>query len=63
MAGKCDVCGKTVSVGNAVSHSQIKTKRTWSPNLQRVRAVVNGETKRISVCTRCLRSGLVRRAL
>jgi large subunit ribosomal protein L28 len=63
MAGKCDVCGKTVSVGNTVSHSQIKTKRTWSPNLQRVRAVVNGETKRISVCTRCLRSGLVKRAL
>jgi large subunit ribosomal protein L28 len=63
MAGKCDVCGKTVSFGNAVSHSQIKTKRTWSPNLQRVRAVVNGETKRIDVCTRCLRSGLVKRAL
>jgi large subunit ribosomal protein L28 len=63
MASKCDVCGKTVGFGHAVSHSQIKSKRTWSPNLQRVRAVVNGETKRIDVCTRCLRSGFVQRAL
>ena len=63
MPGKCDVCGKTRGVGNAVSHSNVKTKRTWSPNLQRVRAVVNGQTKKIDVCTRCLRSGLVKRAL
>jgi large subunit ribosomal protein L28 len=41
----------------------VKTKRIWSPNLQRVRAVVNGQTKKIDVCTRCLRSGLVKRAL
>ncbi len=63
MPGKCDVCGKTVTVGHAVSHSQMKSKRTWSPNLQRVRAVVNGEVKKINVCTRCLRSGSVKRAL
>lgn len=63
MPGKCDVCGKTAVVGNTVSHSQIKSKRTWSPNLQRVRAVVNGEVKKIDVCTRCLRSGAVKRAL
>lgn len=63
MPGKCDVCGKTISVGHSVSHSQRKSKRTWSPNLQRVRAVVNGEVKKIDVCTRCLRSGAVKRAL
>jgi len=63
MPGKCDVCGKTISVGHSVSHSQRKSKRTWSPNLQRVRAVVNGEVKKIDVCTRCLRSGAVKRAV
>lgn len=63
MAGQCDICGKTMSIGNAVSHSHRKTKRAWAPNLQRVRAVVNGETKKINVCTRCLRSGRVNRAL
>ncbi len=63
MAGRCDVCGKTISVGHSVSHSQIKAKRTWSPNLQRVRAVVGGEVRKINVCTRCLRSGAVKRAL
>ncbi|RJQ04193.1 MAG: 50S ribosomal protein L28 [Bacillota bacterium] len=63
MPGKCDVCGKTVGIGNAVSHSNRRTKRTWSPNLQRVMAVVDGRRKKISVCTRCLRSGTVKRAL
>jgi len=63
MPGKCDVCGKTVGIGHAVSHSNRKTKRTWSPNLQRVRAVVDGEVRKIRVCTRCLRSGAVKRAV
>ena len=42
---------------------QIKNNRDWSPNIKRVKAVVNGKTKRINVCTRCLRSGYVERAL
>lgn len=62
MAGKCDICGKTVGVGHNVSHAENKTKRTWAPNLQRVRALVDGQNKRIHVCTRCLRSGAVKRA-
>jgi ribosomal protein L28 len=36
--------------------------RTWKPNLQRVRASIDGVTRRIWVCTRCLRSGLVQKA-
>lgn len=60
---KCSICGKGVVTGNQVSHSNIKTKRTWSPNLQRVKALVNGSPKRIYVCTRCLRSGKVQRAV
>ncbi|AEG14832.1 MULTISPECIES: 50S ribosomal protein L28 [Desulfofundulus] len=63
MARKCAVCGKGVVVGMQVSHSHIRTKRTWQPNLQRVRALVNGTPRRILVCTRCLRSGKVQRAI
>ena len=59
----CEVCGKGVVYGNNVSHSHLKTKRTWKPNIQRVRAVVEGEVKRVNVCTRCLRSGKVERAI
>ncbi|MCL0100723.1 50S ribosomal protein L28 [Peptococcaceae bacterium] len=47
-----------------ISHSHIRTKRTWKPNLQRVRIVTNnGTTKRVLVCTRCLKSGKVNRAI
>lgn len=63
MAKKCEVCGKGIAFGQQVSHSNIKTKRTWYPNLQRVRAIVDGKPKRIRVCTRCLRSGKVERAI
>lgn len=60
---KCEICGKGVQVGIKLSHSHIRTKRTWSPNIQRVRALVNGTPTRIKVCTRCLRSGKVTRAV
>lgn len=63
MAKKCEVCGKGVAFGQQVSHSNIKTKRTWHPNLQRVKALVAGKPKRIRVCTSCLRSGKVKRAI
>lgn len=63
MARKCSVCGKGITVGIRMSHSHIRTKRTWAPNLQRVKAIVNGTPRRILVCTRCLRSGKVQRAI
>ena len=59
----CEVCGKGVKYGNNVSHSNRKTNRIWAPNVQRVRVVVDGQAKRLNVCTRCLRSGNVQRAL
>jgi len=62
MANVCAICAKGVTTGYQVSHSHIRTKRTWKPNLQRVRAIVNGTPARIKVCTRCLRSGKVQRA-
>lgn len=63
MARRCTICGKGVQTGMKVSHSNIRTKRKWAPNLQRVKAIVNGSPKRILVCTRCLRSGKVQRAI
>ncbi len=63
LARLCEVCGKGVWTGMAVSHSHIRTKRNWSPNVQKVRALVNGRAIRLTVCTRCLRSGKVQRAI
>jgi len=61
MAKQCDLCGKSTVFGQQVSHAHNVTKRTWEPNLQSVRATVDGRTKRIRVCTRCLRSGKVQK--
>ncbi len=61
MAYACEVCGKKRLVGNNVSHANNRTKRVFRPNLRRVRALVQGAAKRIRVCTRCLRSGLVKK--
>ncbi|MEF9475342.1 MAG: 50S ribosomal protein L28 [Candidatus Mariimomonas ferrooxydans] len=59
----CSVCGKKRMSGNNVSHANNRTKRVFSPNLQRVRAHTRHGTKRIYVCTRCLRSGKVSKAV
>lgn len=58
----CCVCGKGVTFGHNVSHSNRKTNRTWKPNIRRVKAVVNGTHQTVYVCSRCLRSGKVERA-
>jgi large subunit ribosomal protein L28 len=62
MARVCQVCGKRPSTGNNVSHANNKTRRRWFPNLQRVRARIEGTVRRIRVCTSCLRSGKVQKA-
>ncbi len=62
MAKMCEVCGKTPVFGNKVSHAHNVSPRRWMPNLQRVRAVVEGTVRRINVCTRCIRSGKVQKA-
>lgn len=63
MANFCEICNKGVTAGFNVSHSHLKTKRTWKPNIQRVRGVLNGQVTRINACTRCIRSGKVNRAV
>ncbi|PIR20185.1 MAG: 50S ribosomal protein L28 [Deltaproteobacteria bacterium CG11_big_fil_rev_8_21_14_0_20_47_16] len=62
MARKCDICGKGVLTGNNVSHANNRTRKRSLPNLQAVKAVIAGTTKRIKACTRCIRSGSVVKA-
>jgi large subunit ribosomal protein L28 len=62
MASKCEVCGKGPSWGMSVSHSHRRTKRRWNPNIQRIRASVNGASKRVNVCTGCIKSGKIVKA-
>ena len=62
MAQRCTICGKGPSFGNVVSHANNTRRRRWNPNLQRVRAVVDGVPKHIRVCTSCIRSGRVKKA-
>lgn len=60
---KCEVCGKGVTFGIKVSHSHRRSNRSWKPNIRSVKAMVDGTPKSIKVCSRCLRSGKVTRAI
>lgn len=59
MSRECQICGKKPQAGNNVSHAHNTTKTRRLPNLQSVRATVNGNPRRMVVCTRCIRSGKV----
>lgn len=59
MSRMCEICGKKPVVGNNVSHAHNVTKRRFNPNLQKVRTLKNGQVKRITVCTRCIKKGKV----
>ena len=63
---KCAICNKSVNFGNQTSitrsHISKRTTRTFNANLRRVKAIVDGQPKRISVCAKCLRSGKEERA-
>lgn len=56
MSRVCDICGKGVQHGNKVSKSFNHTKRTWRPNLLKIRTDIEGRAMTLTVCTRCLRS-------
>ena len=62
MAWKCDICGKRPLVGNNVSHANNKTKTRSLPNLQKLRATIEGRTQRVLACTRCIKAGKVIKA-
>ena len=64
---KCEICDKTLSFGNKLSitrsHISKRTTRTFKPNLRTVKANINGENRKISVCAQCLKSGKIKRAI
>ena len=60
---KCQFCDKGVTFGIQVSHSHRRSNRMWKPNVKRVKAIVDGSPRHVYVCTRCLRSGKVTRAV
>ena len=63
---KCEICEKTLSHGNKISiarsHVSRRATRTIKPNIRNVKAIVDGQVKQVSVCSKCLRSGKVKRA-
>lgn len=62
MSKICAICGKKPMVGNNVSHAHNLNKRRFNPNLQNVRALHQGQVKKIVVCTSCIKSGSVVKA-
>ena len=62
MSKVCDMCGRGPVFGNRISHAHNVSKRRWNINLQNVRALVNGASKRIRVCTSCIKNGKVAKA-
>jgi large subunit ribosomal protein L28 len=63
MASQCEVCGKGTQVGHSISHSHIRTKRSWKPNIQKVRVRnEKGTPSTVNVCTRCMKANKVIRA-
>ncbi|WP_026487213.1 50S ribosomal protein L28 [Caldanaerobius polysaccharolyticus] len=63
MARVCDICNKTAIMGIKYSHSHKRTNRRWEANIKKIRVIVNGTPKRLNVCTSCIRSGKVQRAI
>ena len=61
MSKTCEICGRGPQFGNKVSHAHNVTKRRWNLNLQQVRAAIGGGTKRLRVCTSCIRDGKVQK--
>jgi large subunit ribosomal protein L28 len=59
---KCDICGRGAFFGNQVSHSHRRSNKVWHANVQRIAVKTAGGSKKIHVCTRCMRSGKVERA-
>jgi large subunit ribosomal protein L28 len=63
VASVCDVCGKGPGFGHNVPWSKKKTNRRWNPNIQSVRTPAGGgTTKKLQVCTSCIKAGKVVRA-
>lgn len=62
MSKLCEICGKKPMVGSNISHAHNINKRRFNPNLQSVRALHEGQVKKMMVCTQCIKSGKVVKA-
>ena len=63
MARVCEICGKGKQIGHNVSHANNKTKREWRPNLQTVRIVKDGATRKVRLCAKCIKKGNFQKAV
>ncbi len=63
MSYRCQICEKGPSAGKTVSHSHRATNRRFLPNLQKIRANLSGTVRRVLVCTTCIKSGKVQKAV
>ena len=59
MSRTCDICGKHTISGNKVSHAKNRTRRTWKPNLDKVKTELGGTAVTLKICTRCLKSDYI----
>ena len=59
MSRTCDICGKRTITGNSVSHAKNRVRRTWKPNLKKVKTEIEGSTVTLKICTRCLKSDYI----
>ena len=59
MSRTCDLCGKHTGFGNKVSHAKNRTRRTWKPNLMKVKTQLEGTTLTVKICARCLKSDFI----
>ena len=59
MAKVCDVCGRGPIFGHKISHAHNVSNRRWNVNLQSVKAVIEGSSKRVRVCTSCIKTGKI----
>jgi large subunit ribosomal protein L28 len=57
----CEICGKGPGFGNNVSHSHRRTPRRWNPNIQIMRTRTGGTSRRVRVCTSCIKAGKLTR--
>ena len=53
---KCDICGKGTGFGRNVSHSKVHTSHIIRSNVQRATLIIDGKSRQLNICTRCLRT-------
>ncbi len=53
---KCERCGKATRFGHNVSHSNVRTKRQFKPNIQRATVLQDGRRVRKYLCAKCIKT-------